>query len=386
MKNRIAAIDGIRGCLALWVFWGHLSTASGARVPVLSVPALAVDLFMLLSGFLMTWHWELAGPTSGPWSKRVFEFYVRRFFRLAPLYYLLFVVSLWITPAWLNAEHSLYEAFPPPFAENLPPTFWNAQEMLTPANVLTHFTFLFGLLPHYASNNALPDWSLSLEMQFYLCFPLLVFLVRRSRVLAYAIGATLLAAVVARLFGLYLSAGPLGNFPQPSFLPFRLHAFASGMILGWLAAHKDADSTSTSVFWLAFFVPLIWLNSAVAVAAVGIAAILVGDLPMLAPLQRLFSSRPLKFLGDVSYALYLVHLPFVFPVLNFARTSGWWGTERPMVRLAYAILALTPIVLGVSYLLFRFIEQPGIALGKLVLRRSRARVPENVIRDARAPD
>jgi len=61
MKNHITCLDGIRGLLAMWVFWGHICIFVGLKMPILGTPALAVDLFMLLSGFLMAYQLRSSG-------------------------------------------------------------------------------------------------------------------------------------------------------------------------------------------------------------------------------------------------------------------------------------------------------------------------------------
>ena len=95
-KNHIGFLDALRGFLAFWVFYGHLKMASIGREVLWGSPALAVDGFMILSGFLMAYHWarrEKKFPTFWAQTK---DFYLRRFFRIAPLYYLLVTIEfLW---------------------------------------------------------------------------------------------------------------------------------------------------------------------------------------------------------------------------------------------------------------------------------------------------
>src|SRR5437764_12543746 len=86
--NHIGFVDGIRGYSALWVMFGHFSTRTGCWIPVLQSPGKAVDLFMVVSGFLMTYHHLLRRrseplPAVTNWGR----FYVRRIFRIAPLYF-----------------------------------------------------------------------------------------------------------------------------------------------------------------------------------------------------------------------------------------------------------------------------------------------------------
>jgi peptidoglycan/LPS O-acetylase OafA/YrhL len=91
---RLPFFDGIRGYASLWVMLGHFSTRTGFVIPILDSPGIAVDLFMIVSGFLMTQHFFIRRELE-PWqSPRTWLiFYIRRFFRIAPLYYSLLIPS-----------------------------------------------------------------------------------------------------------------------------------------------------------------------------------------------------------------------------------------------------------------------------------------------------
>jgi len=96
-NDRLPILDGIRGYAALWVLLGHCSNLSGLNLPLLNRPQMAVDVFMIMSGFLMTQHYFLRQDRE-PWeSPRTWmKFWVRRFFRIAPLYYAVLIPAvLW---------------------------------------------------------------------------------------------------------------------------------------------------------------------------------------------------------------------------------------------------------------------------------------------------
>src|SRR6185369_9258829 len=94
-SKRIACLDGIRGLAALWVLVGHALILSGRFFPVASQLDLGVDLFIMLSGFLMVFHYQ-----TQPWSDRgtTLSFWTRRFFRIAPLYYVALAAALILGP------------------------------------------------------------------------------------------------------------------------------------------------------------------------------------------------------------------------------------------------------------------------------------------------
>jgi peptidoglycan/LPS O-acetylase OafA/YrhL len=93
--THIGYLDGLRGMAALWVMVGHILALYGKFPPIVSWTSLAVDIFILLSGFLMLHqvtareiHEQLDRPQT--WL----IFWVRRFFRLAPLYYTMLVSAV----------------------------------------------------------------------------------------------------------------------------------------------------------------------------------------------------------------------------------------------------------------------------------------------------
>ena len=78
---RFDHLDGIRESMALWVFFGHLFYACNAKVIPIGPPGQAVEVFMVLSGFLMAFHWEKR-YSSEISIKSLSDFYGRRFFRI----------------------------------------------------------------------------------------------------------------------------------------------------------------------------------------------------------------------------------------------------------------------------------------------------------------
>jgi peptidoglycan/LPS O-acetylase OafA/YrhL len=122
------------------------------------------------------------------------------------------------------------KAYPPPWASSLPldPVHWDPSL----ANALLHVSFLFELLPTFASNNVLPDWSLALEMQFYAVFPFLMLFRRR---LGLPAKRRPQRGPVRRkqASGECVLAEPklLGAIPQPTLLPLKLIFFLVGMLI-----------------------------------------------------------------------------------------------------------------------------------------------------------
>ncbi|VDZ67755.1 acyltransferase 3 [Klebsiella aerogenes] len=144
-KNWSPELDGLRGFASLWVLLGHICILTQCNIPILSNPGLGVDLFILLSGYLMTKNY-IERQHKEPWasSRTIFSFWARRFFRIAPLYYILLIV------AFLFGENIGH-------FRDVIATVWPVTQTETARyrdssiiNIITHISFTFGLLPYYS--------------------------------------------------------------------------------------------------------------------------------------------------------------------------------------------------------------------------------------------
>ena len=365
----LSALDGFRACLALWVYLGHLAAAAGFENRLLSAHPLAVDLFMVLSGFLMVHTWKSSADQK-LFSKNTLSFYCIRFFRIAPLYYFLLLVCYIWTPVFDQMHDFSLKAIPPIWAQGIagfdPQSIRGFDSIQW---VVMHLSFLFGMVPGMENNSPLPDWSLSLEMQFYLILPVLLIWIRKTPLLLTAIFAAILAALSPRLFGNYLDSGILTHFGQPSFLPYRLNAFLAGMILAiWLRNEAlNKNSRSSKIYTVtAALICVLPLSKLVILAYIIFVFLVTNQSPRL---SKLLSLKPLRFLGDISYSIYLSHILVVTPIIYWLIKDTRFLTIAPSIRFLWGLGLTAPLVVTLSYLLYRFIEQPSIAKGKWLSRR-----------------
>lgn len=368
--QRISPLDGLRGVAALWVFVGHALVLSGAWIPILGRPLLAVDLFMMLSGALMVYQAgvrEAREPMAAPttWLR----FWTRRFFRIAPVFYLAFLVAIAMGP-WLGDMRDIVSAASGKSVD------WARYHDQGPVNILLHLSFIFGVLPDYAARSPLPDWSIGLEMQFYLVFPFILLLLRRIGFVAGAVLLTILAA----LPWLFASEWLL-SFERPSFLLLKLNMFLAGMLV--MKARDLSGLPRAALAGVAIVLAMIPLDpighwSEIIVRALSVILIAVSITPgLLGPLDRvadlgrsLLASRAFKAAGDVSYSVYLVHLIVLVPVVAFV--THHHGDLPPLVRAGLAFAASAAVVYPLGVLLQKVLEDPGIALGRRLLARKDA--------------
>lgn len=371
LRESFPWLDGLRGTAALWVLLSHVQILSGLRrIPVLSWGGLAVDLFMMLSGLLMAHHYLLR-QASEPWAdpRTWFVFWTRRFFRIAPLYYLLLAVAIALAP-WLGqARDAVAMAWPAAGTEAARYAGFDL------ANLIAHLSFTFGALPSYAFRTPLPDWSIGLEMQFYLFFPFAMLMIQRFGLLAAGIAMALAGFALQWQFAEFF-----GGFSMPSFLPLKLHVFVIGI---WIAVSRARGAMR----WPLAVSAALTLAEALHVGsfeAAGRVLLVValfyvmsdGSLPAPAPVLRglarlraAFSGRVCRFVGDASYGLYLVHLLVLIPVAGFLAQVPAYVEAPAGVRFALCLFGAAPISLLLAWLGHRAVEMPGIRLGKGIVRR-----------------
>lgn len=382
--KRVECLDGLRGLAALWVLLGHAMILTGFHLPVVSRPDLGVDLFILLSGFLMLFQYRLRSEFED-WRKPSIwaAFWTRRFFRIAPLFYVLLATALIAGPA-IYADRVAIDSF---LGQRLQPP----ERYLDhgPANIATHLSFVFGLLPAYAYRTPLPDWSLGLEMQFYAVFPFLVLLGRRA---GWALGALAIAtcgaliAVTARRAGM--------DFPMPAFLPLKLHLFLCGMLIA-----ADHGGERARLLWhlgmamLLAILPiggatdLLHLATRELIVLAFFALVHLRTTGAVGALSRLLGSKPFHWLGELSYGTYLIHLLILQPVAAWAIAQFGSDIGAP-VRFALVAGIVAPITYGIAFATYKLVELPGQALGKALIKRvthSRQRARQVVAEELAAP-
>lgn len=372
-------LDGLRGGAALWVLLSHVQILSGVKyIPVLSWGGLAVDLFMMLSGFLMAHHY-IQRKKAEPWesSRTFFVFWVRRFFRIAPLYYVLLVVAFLLGP-WLGECRSAIASVWPDTATPL--ERYTDQSL---ANTIAHVSFVFGFLPQFAFRSPLPDWSIGLEMQFYLVFPLIMLAISRlgpiKSSLLIIVGCMSMQALFPAFFH---------QFQMPSFLPIKLYVFLIGI---WIAISRDQQSMRTGLF-ISLVLATLWVvieRSPLSVARVSLVVFMFylmnnGTLPASRFLQNgidkvrnIFSSPVSRFMGDTSYATYLLHLIVVLPVAGKLAQFPQYQMLNPGFRFGICLLISVPIVYAISWLLYHSVEKSGIQAGKEVMRAIKNKVSKH---------
>ena len=363
--ERFDALEGLRGWLAWAVLASHIVQAadlemvSGASAFVMDFGERAVDVFIILSGFVVTHLITMRGEPYLVYLKR-------RAFRLAPAFMVACVVgavaiALAAPVLHPDAERSAWARQVGALAD--------AQAAHPLLHALLHMTMLHGLVPNtilpmseYAF--APPGWSLSIEWQFYLIAPGVVWLWRRN------LGPLIVLASAAAMYAAYrwaIAAAP-GLWMNPSILPGVAPLFAIG-IASRMIAHRFAGRIARPAL-LSFAALAIGFATGFSALGVWVAALAVIwarrdgarglDRAFLDFAAAALSSRAAMYFGARSYAVYVIHVPLI--MLAAVAYGGLIDVEPHRKALLLSVLAI-PATLLAAHLIHAWIERPMIALG-----------------------
>jgi peptidoglycan/LPS O-acetylase OafA/YrhL len=335
--RRIAELDSLRGVAALVVVLHHY------WVRYVPFGWISVDLFFVLSGYLIT-SIILKGAEDRYFLR---TFYIRRSLRIWPIYYIVLAALLVVLPLIGRADQLANFPYFLTYTQ-FTPLYWSGQAPGCAA--LSH------------------TWTLAIEEQFYLIWPALMLIAGRRRAWVVVLGSILLAVTMrslrfhefllaARCDGLALGGGLallLGDAARVARARGRLVAgFALVLAvalpyLAWILLFRGG--TRALAPWpLLRSLTMLTINLAF-VSLVGLVVLNVGS-PLLRPLRL----RPLSYLGQISYGLYLYHVPILI-LLEYAAEASGARIGTPLLLLG---LALT---FGVSALSWAYVERPILAL------------------------
>jgi peptidoglycan/LPS O-acetylase OafA/YrhL len=357
--NRFAYVDALRGLAALYVFFYHLALIPE---PDLVVPYWAkrivlsggtgVTLFFVVSAFTLCY--SMRARSDGP--NPIYGFYVRRIFRIVPLFY------VWMAISWLRDAY-----------------IYRVRSPLT--DVFLSTFFIFNFFPGKQSGFVWASWTLGVEMLFYLIFPLVFRVVTDYR---RALALFLFSMVASRAFQYLLAYLSISeeqrlNYYQRSFL-HQLPVFATGVLVFYLfdAFIKDKEvNRSWGIVFLGMFVfiydgflnqnlnailePLYW-------QAVAYGCLLLGL--SIFP-WHIVVNRFTEFLGLISYSVYLSHTS-VITAFRPLYTNIYSIDMSTSVKFLLCVIITLTAVVAVSYISYRLIEEPGMRFGRSLIRKKAA--------------
>jgi peptidoglycan/LPS O-acetylase OafA/YrhL len=362
--GHIPALDGVRGVAILLILFNHFSPEGAydnrlAKIfqPITANMTIGVDLFFVLSGFLITGI-LLRSRTSAHYFR---NFYIRRAVRIFPLYYfvlILLAIGLHFILSWKNLT-TLRDAWP---------WYWfyatNYLIARTGWGVLDHTQVSLGHL-----------WSLAVEEHFYLFWPAVVWLFSNRGLGRWCV-ALIVVAPLWRAYAIVSGQGALTTYVATQ---CRMDSLAVGALIAVAIQHRSAAQLLRQYGWIAivsafasiacfaldqrviyFAGESIKLNRPIAVVAYSFFAFAWAGLLLLSLeagswMSRLMSHRWLRFFGVYSYGMYIYHrlilntLTTSFSMRRLAYHGKIWTAVLPHYILCIGTTALIALA---SYHLF----------------------------------
>jgi peptidoglycan/LPS O-acetylase OafA/YrhL len=350
--NRVEALTGARAVAGLYILMFHFGGPLFAHAPswaehLRGCGWAATSYFIMLSGFVLTiaYGQKLADGTLG--QRR---FLAARLARLYPCYALglVVLVPMAIVHSWGATSAS----------------FGDASLKAKVATGLAHATMTHVLVPRLIPSWNLPDWCVTIEMWFYVAFPVAVawMLARRGRTLVVVLGGMWVVALAMSIA--YTVIEPDGFRPDhesaaPWLTFFKFTPFARwpevffGCALGALWTHLPAERRAprlatpllaggvlAAILLLVAGarIPYTLLHNGALLPCYG--AIVWGLMLGRGPLHRALSVRPLTALGESSYALYTLQLPLMaWLLVAGGRHAG--AVDAPFAAVAVVLIVAT---------------------------------------------
>jgi peptidoglycan/LPS O-acetylase OafA/YrhL len=389
LAGHIPAIDGLRG-LIIFVLINHYNFLGDPGNPfelvylsVVQLGQLSLDTFFVVSGFLITGI--LFDSKGGAGYFR--NYYIRRTLRIFPLYYAFLV--LWFVVL---------------------PLLWPDDARLrTPLeHQAWYWSYLTNFYVAYNGGDAVPPhtahlWSLAVEEQFYLLWPLVIFLLGKRALMAICVGCI----AIAPLFRTWLLVNGHTTEATYMLMPTRMDSIAVGALLallargerGLLPLRRWLLPVSAALLAAALVVLGVsfWDVREPIVKTVGysISALLGGAALVMAltdrpgtPGLRLLTGRAQRTIGTYAYAIYVFHWPLEYVLAHFGLTPelvfGALGFGLPG-QLVYTVL-MTLLSIGAGALSWHLLEKHVLKLKRFfpynragARRRERAPEPEQPV-------
>jgi peptidoglycan/LPS O-acetylase OafA/YrhL len=340
--RRFPELDGMRALAVTGALILH------SKIGWFPCIGLGVDVFFVLSGFLITDILVRERLATGRINIR--SFYRRRAFRLLPALFVLLVTVDTLSVLFSGAN--LRDA-----------------NLRTTVRVLTYSE---NWMPGFPGSLA-HLWTLSVEEQFYLVWPIVLVLVLRGfhgRLRTSAAAAVLAGLALLDLVYMALTAHfqAFGSWRITAGTDTHCHGLLIGSAAAFALSRSDGSHRSLSAAFTRRLAPICFAallgvglcpgsslfmqefgDGIVIIAAAGLVVAVVGGDP--GPIGQTLSAPFLTYIGRISYSLYLWHFP-IYVVLD---DSAWWPHHAPLQWLAKAVFPLAAAAAS-----YRFVERPAL--------------------------
>lgn len=354
-------IDALRGFAILGVVLVHssqwIAPTSALLLRLSSEGARGVQLFFITSALTLLLSKEFRKEQQK--KKTNMAFFLRRFFRIAPAFYLAII------------GYTIFYGFSPRYWAPNGVKWWY---------IFLTFFFLHGWHPETITSVVPGGWSIAVEMTFYLLFPYFFSKLNTIRATLFSL---LVSLIILKSSSIVIDFFLLPSYPTTlqylvssfAFMFFfsQLPIFLLGLLLYHLIKkYPSADKKTASLLrWLSFFLSLAFLETQTFQNLLpqhflyGI-AFMIFSLSLYYSPNAFFVNRLTLSLGRLSYSIYLIHF-LIIDILKKIVSNDLFLKGNLGFFLAFIlVLALSMFISCITY---NVIEYPGINLGRYIVRR-----------------
>jgi peptidoglycan/LPS O-acetylase OafA/YrhL len=341
-QNRIRSLDGLRGFLSLIVIaihiWIYLTAAKFIPQSLDYLGIFSIHLFFVISGFLV----------HKTYSERIHEarpkttFFIRRFFRLIPLWWLL----LWVLAYFRHLEFKVVIA-----------------------NMFYYFGFVLYDSQYFP---VVVAWTLHVEECFYSLFPFLFFSLRKEKILHWIV----ITSVISSLWIIF--AGPSGvpteNFYINRSAVLNFQYFPLGIALSHIYSQKNwwnlIETRFPRLLDVITLLSFLFVTTAPAFPyKVSLLIVVMATLTQSTLFSRFLNLSILRWLGVRCYGLYLLH-EYCKELTHATLQSYWQGYNDLMLEVRFIVLTVAVVLVTsfAAWVSYKFLELPFMRLGEKLIR------------------
>lgn len=361
-SSRYDYLDSLRGIGVLCVVMVHTGQYGRFNVPGLvsyfvSQGEKGVQLFYLVSAFTLFLSMKNRFTRE---LNPIGNFFIRRFFRVAPMYYIAIAVYL-----------SVY---------GFGPRYWLGDvQNISVLNILSNITFLHGFNPYWINSVVPGGWSIGVEMTFYCILPLLF---SKIKTINHAVNCFAVSIFVRTILYQLLSRfNPIGSDYLWSnylflYIPSQFPVFCLGIIMYFILIEKQSffDISYKTLFVLSLcrLVDLFtgrgyfWAGHIIFALVFLLFAMSISKYKNRIAVNPVFS-----YLGKISFSMYLVH----FGVLIFLTKINFIDfAENGIINFVIRFIIVVGLSAAISTISYNVIEQPFQKIGKKIIDKIEERI------------
>ncbi|MGE0636641.1 MAG: acyltransferase family protein [Bacteroidia bacterium] len=353
--KKLAYIDALRGFAVVLVIIVHSSQCGinnyGDVINrILSKAHYGVQLFYIASAFTIFLSYSNRINKEHSPAK---NFFLRRFFRIAPMFYITIIYYSWQSNSW---------------SDDFPDTYYSS--------TLSHIFFLHGLSPYWINSIVPGGWSIAVEMLFYLLIPFLFYHIQN-------LNASIIFFLISLLFQYTINTFFI-HFPLIEnedvwrnflyyYFPNQLPVFALGIILfHWIQNKNAVFNTEPLILLLIsilvftqFYLEIIFIPNFIFISA----GFVLFAYYLSTQKNSFFVNPVITFIGKVSYSMYLIHFAVLEFMIRLGVTDIFNNGNHYTLNFILRLCIVTIVTLTISTIFYYTVEKPMQKVGSKIIER-----------------